>query len=271
MSGTQRPPPFPGPAPGPAPGSVVEAVPDWLAGALAPVADDFDARVVRSPDGAADEWRPAGPAGLEVRTLECLTQAGSLRFTGQLRTAEGADPAGLGELRGAELLVQRGALELDGRARGAGTYLRLPRGARVAPDGDAARASGAPGPRLGPGALAYLSIGQIEPTDSETRIIDTTDPTRWLDGPVDGVEVLALHGHRTGNVMLVRWSGPAAFRPKLDPSGEELLVLEGTLHDARGSYPAGSWLRTPVPAWQSWGGAPGTLVCYKSGHFGELR
>ena len=258
MSGTQRPPPSPEP--------VSEAVPDWLAGALVPVAGDFDARVVRLPDGAgggdgadgaADEWRPAGPGGLEVRTLECLTQAGSLRFTGQLRTAEGADPVELGELRGAELLVQRGALELDGRARDAGTYLRLPRGAA--------------GPRLGPGALAYLSIGQIEPTDSETRIIDTTDPTRWLDGPVDGVEVLALHGHRTGNVMLVRWSGPAAFRPKLDPSGEELLVLEGTLHDARGSYPAGSWLRTPVPAWQSWGGAPGTLVCYKSGHFGELR
>ena len=249
--------------------------PAWLAGALVPAAPDFDERVVRrESDPAGDPaggWRAARREGLEVRTFECLAPNGRLRFSGQLRTADGTDAVGLGELRGAELLVQRGALELGGRHLGPGTYVRLPRGAAEPdPEADPAEAADAGPPLLAGGSLVYLSIGQIEPTDRERRVIDTGSPDAWLDGPIDGIEVLPLHGHRTGNVMLVRWSGPAAFRPKLDPTGEELLVLEGTLHDARGSYPAGTWIRNPVPAWQSWGGSPGALVCYKSGHFGAL-
>ena len=79
--------------------------------------------------------------------------------------------------------------------------------------------------------------------------------------------MLPLHGHGSGNVMLIRWLGAVAFRPRLDPLGEEVLVLEGRLHDADGTYPAGSWIRNPVPAWQSWSGDAGTLVYYKNGHF----
>ena len=161
---------------------------------------------------------------------------------------------------GAELLVQRGGVAIDGTEHGPGAYLRLP-AAAGAGAGDAAGGTddvpggtGGAAPRLLPGSLAYLSVGQLAPTDTERRVIDAGDAERWLDGPVAGVRVLPLHGHRTGNVMLVRWLGPAAFRTRLDPTGEELLVLEGTLHDARGEYPAGTWIRNPVPAWQSWAG-----------------
>ena len=272
--------------------------PGWLADALVPAAPDFAGRVVVRPDdgrgatggrarGAGPRnapgdapggdvgdvpggWRAGGRTGLEARTFECTAADGRLRFSGQVRTAPGAG-AELGELRGAELLVQAGALELGGRTLGPGTYVRLPRGAAEPdPEADPAEAREAGLPLLVGDSLVYLSIGQIEPTDRERRVIDTTGTERWLDGPIAGIEVLPLHGHRTGNVMLVRWAGAAAFRPKLDPTGEELLVLEGTLHDAHGSYPAGTWIRNPVPAWQSWAGVPGTLVCYKSGHFGAL-
>ena len=253
--------------------------PRWLVGALVPAAPDFAARVISRPDasgGAAGDagaagWRPGGAPGLAVRTFECTASGGRLRFSGQLRSAPGAEGIGLDALRGAELLVQDGALELGGRTLGPGTYVRLPRGeAEPDPEADPEAARAAGPPRLAAGSLVYLSIGQIEPTDRERRVIETDDPARWLEGPVEGIEVLPLHGHNTGNVMLVRWAGPAAFRPKLDPTGEELLVLTGTLHDAGGSHPAGTWIRNPVPAWQSWAGEPGTLVCYKSGHFGAL-
>lgn len=247
--------------------------PGWLRARAPGTADDVGTRA--ESVGGETGWSPTPERRLEVRAFECMVRGGALRFSGQLRVREGGAPVGIDAPVGAELLVQRGSLVLDGTACPPGSYLRLPRGADGA-GADGSAGAGAAARRLvlggesGADALVYLSIGQIEPTDREERIIDTTAPGAWLDGPVPGVEVLPLHGHRTGNVMLVRWTGPAAFRPKLDPTGEELLVLEGTLHDAVGTWPAGSWLRNPVPAWQSWAGSPGTLVCYKSGHFGTL-
>ncbi len=246
-------------APGPA-----GLAPTWLAPALETVADDF-ARPVELRGDDASQWRATRLDGLEARTFECMARRSTngtgsgdaaLRFSGQLRTADGTSVT-LDAPAGAELLLQRGELGLDGTPCPDGAYLRLP--------ADAHRRL-----RLGPSTLVHLSIGQIEPTDLEERIVDPTDAELWLDGPVAGVSVLPLHGHRTGNVMLVRWDFPAAFRPKLDPTGEELLVLRGTLHDAGGDYLPNGWVRTPVPAWRSWGGTAGTIVCYKNGHFGEL-
>jgi hypothetical protein len=118
-------------------------------------------------------------------------------------------------------------------------------------------------------ALLYVAAGQMLSTDSEQRRLDTHVASRWLPGPVDGTEVLPLHGHGTSNVMLIRWRGAVAFKPRLDPMGEEVLVLSGMLYDAGGHYPAGSWIRNPVEEWQSWGAQEGTIVYYKNGHFAE--
>ena len=237
-------------------------LPDWFDPAFPPLHDDMSVRVVGLPDDA--DWRPTRHAGLEMRVLERLG-GDAPRISAQLRLAAGASSAALGHEAGLELLVQRGEIEALDSVWPAGLYVRLPVGGAERLDrlvlgaDDDADAS--------PGALLYVASGHIAAEDTEQRRIDTREESRWLPGPVTGTEVQPLHGHGSANVMLIRWRGAVAFRPRLDPLGEEVLVLRGCLHDAGGDYPAGSWIRNPVPAWQSWSGDPGTLIHYKSGHF----
>ncbi len=117
------------------------------------------------------------------------------------------------------------------------------------------------------GCYALLKIGEMSMRDDQERIIDLANDNEWLPGPVEHTEVLPLHVHAERSVLMIRWLKPAWFKPQLDPQGEEIFVVEGKLHDAYGSYAPKSWLRNPVPAWQAWGGHPGTLVYYKNGHF----
>lgn len=117
------------------------------------------------------------------------------------------------------------------------------------------------------GCLLLAKLGQMSSTDHELRNTSTSDESLWLPGPVNGTQVFPLHVHDTKNALMIRWTEPAYFKPQLDPLGEELFVVKGSLHDAYGSYEQGSWIRNPVPAWQAWGGDEGTMVYYKNGHF----
>lgn len=114
----------------------------------------------------------------------------------------------------------------------------------------------------------YLASGQFANTDTEHRCINLADHSLWLPGPVEQTQVMPLHMHKGSNSMLVRWQEAVSFRPRLDPLGEEVLVINGMLSDELGSYTAGSWIRNPVASWQAWAGIPGTLIYYKNGHFG---
>jgi len=115
----------------------------------------------------------------------------------------------------------------------------------------------------------YIATGQLPKTDTERRCINLADSNLWLPGPVEHTEVMPLHMHNGNNSMLVRWLDTVTFRPRLDPLGEEVLVISGTLSDELGSYGAGSWIRNPEASWQAWGGSAGTLIYYKNGHFGQ--
>jgi len=117
----------------------------------------------------------------------------------------------------------------------------------------------------------YVATGQLPISDTERRCINLADNSLWLPGPVEHTEVMPLHMHKGANSMLVRWLAPVTFRPRLDPLGEEVLVINGTLADELGNYPAGSWIRNPVASWQAWGGVAGTVIYYKNGHFGQTK
>ena len=141
---------------------------------------------------------------------------------------------------------------------GAGDYLRLPQ-------------VGSLQLHTKQGCCVFLKLGEMLDADQSERKTNTRDDTLWLPGPVEHTEVMPLHMHESRSVLLIRWSAPAWFKPQLDPQGEEVFVLTGKLHDARGTYEPGSWIRNPVPAWQAWGGHPGTLVYYKNGHFPDAE
>ncbi len=254
-------------------------LPWWFTREMPRCNDDFTQRVVNLPQHA--KWHATQVPGVDLRVLEYVSGA-KPRLTAQLRLAPEYSPALLGDNPDLEILVQRGELESAMGIYPGGLYLRLPLSddarlqaltVRCSPDVTTQRnqqrtSSGEKPLNTQPkSALIYLAAGQMLTSDTEQRRLNTRDESRWLPGPVAGTDVMPLHGHGTGNVMLIRWNNTTAFKPRLDPRGEEVLVLQGSVHDSQGHYPAGSWIRNPVATWQSWGAHAGTLVYYKNGHF----
>lgn len=245
-------------------------LPWWLTHAMPSVNDNFEERVISLPHHS--QWRATQLPGIDLRVLEYIP-GDYPRLTAQLRLEPRFSPALLGDNPDLEILMQRGELESLAGVYPAGLYLRLP----VTGDEPLqsltlkctrnSLAFGHQNSQSELPALLYLAAGQMLISDTEQRRINTQEESRWLPGPTEGTEVLPLHGHGTGNVMLIRWTKADTFKPGLDPMGEEVLVLNGMLHDQEGHYPAGSWIRNPVRAWQSWGANAGTVVYYKNGHF----
>lgn len=225
---------------------------------------DFDIRAeslnqvdTTHPDEIGSDF--SGISGIKLDIIEStLTTGSKVRLTGIVSGASCSNFT-FGQYRcGYEILVLDGEIlaTSGGRQHKAtsGQYLRIPYG-------EQARFSNT-------GRFRFLiKLGEMSDTDHESRLISTDDKELWLPGPTDGTEVLPLHLHDTKNVLLIRWNTPAYFKPQLDPLGEELFVVSGTLHDAYGSYEKNSWIRNPIPAWQSWGGHADTVVYYKNGHF----
>lgn len=248
-------------------------LPWWFTTEIPAVNDDFEQRVVCLPQHT--RWHSTQIPGVELRLLEFIPGSRP-RLTGQIRLSADHSPAVIADNPDLEILVQRGELESSMGVYPAGLYLRLPLSqdhhlqeltirCTESPTLHNGRVPTVSGPEEA--ALLYLAAGQILTSDTEQRRISTNDPSRWLPGPADGTDVLPLHGHGTGNVMLIRWNTTTQIKPRLDPMGEEVLVLRGTLYDENGRYPAGSWIRNPVSSWQSWHADKGTVLYYKNGHF----
>lgn len=225
-------------------------LPSWVPHGSGEIAADYAERQENRPE--ATHWGSSLNGSLGIRLLELTRDTG--RMVAELRV--NGSPVSVPDCRGLELFVRHGSATVNRVCATSGTYVRIP---LVTQDCTALE--------LSADALVSVTMGHIASDDTETRFIDTRDDSAWLQGPADGIDVLPLHGHGTANVMLVRWSATAAFHPRLDPVGEEVFVLAGKLHDASNTFAAGSWVRNPVPAWQSWAGTPGTLIWYKNGHF----
>jgi len=59
------------------------------------------------------------------------------------------------------------------------------------------------------------------------------------------LQVLSLHQYQAEQVALVRWPAGERFQPHRHFGGEEIYVISGEFRDEFGSYPAGSWIRSP--------------------------
>ena len=70
--------------------------------------------------------------------------------------------------------------------------------------------------------------------------------TRSGDSPwVPGHGNLRVRPLGTDGTALVHWPAGERFVPHQHFGGEEIYVLSGTFRDEHGSYPAGTWLRSP--------------------------
>jgi len=213
--------------------------------------DDFDARVV--VDSALQPWIDTDIKDVRIKLLEAVP-SDNPRLTMLIRFA----PGGSYDLRqhhgGEEFLVLEGSLNDERGIYDTGCYVRNPVGTRHI----LTSASG---------CTLFAKMGEFGTQDQAQRQIETGSESLWLPGPVEGTSVLPLHMHDTRSVLLIRWDTTTSFKPGLDPQGEEIFVMSGSLNDPDGDYPDWHWIRNPIEQWQPWQGSEGTLVYYKNGHF----
>jgi len=209
---------------------------------------DFSRRAVEQTDDLT--WLDSNAPGVSVRFIEAIKQD-CPRLTMLIRFAPGSHYDLSQHHGGEEFLVLDGSLRDEQGHYNAGFYVRNPTGTAHNPVSD-------------DGCLLFLKLGEFSDTDHEHRVIDTNEHDAWLPGPVDGTRVLPLHMHDTRSVLMIRWDKDTAFKPGLDPQGEEIFIVRGALDDENGHYREGSWIRNPVPNWQSWRGQQHTLAYYKN-------
>ena len=107
---------------------------------------------------------------------------------------------------------------------------------------------------------------QFDQDDTEPTVIDTLN-TPWRPGLVEGLTVMPLHDFKSEHVALVKWAPHTQFQPHQHWGGEEIFVLDGTFYDEHGSYPKGSWLRSPhLSRHTPFTKEDGALIYVKVGH-----
>lgn len=212
---------------------------------------DFTAREVVLPD--AYHWTASPAAGI---TRMMLDRVGNevARATSIVHYAPNSEFPHHTHHGGEEFFVLAGEFADENGRYPAGTYIRNPIGTNHAP-------------RVGPqGATLFVKLHQF--TEGDTAPVHHYTPdAQWSPGLVLGLSVLPLHSHEYEQVSLVKWAPKTQFRGHRHWSGEEILVLEGTFYDEHGSYPKGSWIRSPhlsehTPYTQE----EGALIYVKTGH-----
>ncbi|WP_300449735.1 cupin domain-containing protein [Accumulibacter sp.] len=214
--------------------------------------DHFDQRVV---EHAADaRWLPSPQPGVERRMLDRVGREIG-RATSIVRYAAGAAFPTHVHGGGEEILVLDGVFSDEDGDYPAGSYLRNPPGSRHAPFSRH-------------GGTLFVKLWQFTAGDRQTLRIDTRT-AGWLPGVVAGLSVLPLHEHDGIETALVRWAPETRLATHAHPGGEEILVLDGLLHDEDGDYAPGSWLRNPRGSRHTpFTGAKGALIYVKVGHLG---
>lgn len=156
---------------------------------------------------------------------------------------------------GEEILVLDGTLSDEHGHYPAGTYLRNPPQTDHAPFSEA-------------GCTLFVKLWQFEAGDQQPIRVNTLT-SDWYPGMVPGLSVMPLHTFDGVSTALVRWAPHTIFNPHVHPGGEEILVLDGVFHDDHGSYPAGSWLRSPRYSQHApYTEVEGATIYVKTGHLG---
>lgn len=160
---------------------------------------------------------------------------------------------------GEEFLVLQGLFVDEDGEYPPGAYVRNPVGSKHAP-------------RAGrDGATLFVKLHQFARGDAR-RVALQTATASWSKGSAPGLLVLPLHAFGEEHTALVRWAPNTQFLRHSHWGGEEILVLDGVFRDEHGSYPAGSWLRSPhLSVHAPFTGSEGATIFVKVGHLAPGR
>ena len=209
---------------------------------------DFKQRVVI--DTAGQAWVDSPMPGVQRKPL-AREDAERGHATSIVRYLPGASFRAHDHPLGEEILVLEGVFSDETGNYHAGTYIRNPEGFRHAPFSDE-------------GCVILVKLHQFQDDDREHVVIDTnTAPFQPGQGKL---QVLPLHQHGSEQVALVRWPAGERFQEHRHFGGEEIYVISGELKDEQGSYPAGSWIRSPHLSQHFPFTEEQTLIWVKVGH-----
>ncbi|WP_394166921.1 cupin domain-containing protein [Neptunomonas phycophila] len=212
---------------------------------------DFDQRVVIRPEDY--QWVPSPMPGVERMMLDRIGDEVA-RATSIVRYAPHSQFSSHTHDGGEEIFVLDGVFADEHQPYPQGSYLRNPIGTSHTPN-------------IGKeGATIFVKLHQFNERDTEQKAIDTTQQM-WHPGLVDGLTVMPLHEFEGEHVALVKWAPNTQFKAHQHWGGEEILVIAGTFYDEHGSYPAGTWLRSPHMSQHTpFTKEDGALIYVKTGH-----
>lgn len=210
---------------------------------------DFTARVVSRPEDR--DWVASPAAGVERQMLDRVGDEVA-RATTIVRFAPGSAFDAHTHGGGEEFFVLDGTFSDETGDFPAGSYVRNPVGTAHRPHTDE-------------GCTILVKLHQFDAADQAQFAIQTREAP-FRPGLVAGLSVLPLHSFGSENVALVRWAPGTRFTPHEHWGGEEVFVLEGIFQDEHGSYPAGSWIRSPHLSRHAPWSDEGCLILVKTGH-----
>ena len=209
---------------------------------------DFGKKVVI--DTTHQAWVASPMAGVWRKPL-AREEAERGHATSIVRYDPGARFSAHNHPQGEEILVLEGVFSDETGNYPAGTYFRNPEGFRHAPFSVE-------------GCVLLVKLHQFQADDTEHVVIDTHN-TPFRPG-AGNLQVLPLHTHGTEQVALVRWPAGEHFQPHTHFGGEEIYVISGALKDEHGTYPQGTWIRSPHLSKHNPFTEEDTLIWVKVGH-----
>lgn len=153
---------------------------------------------------------------------------------------------------GEEIFVLQGVFEDEYGKFPKGTYFRNPPGSSHSP-------------KSPQGCELFVKLNQFQTGDDKFVKIETAKQ-EWLPGIVAGLSVMPLHSFGTEHTALVRWQPGTHFQPHVHAGGEEIFVLDGVFEDEHGTYPKGTWLRSPNYSKHNPFSDQGCIILVKTGY-----
>ena len=220
------------------------------------ISANFNQRVVVRPEDY--RWVNSPMPGVERMMLDRIGDEVA-RATSIVRYAPFSEFSTHLHSGGEEFLVLQGVFADEHQDYAAGSYVRNPIGTSHQP-------------KIGKeGATIFVKLQQFSPADTTPKVINTTTQA-WHQGLVKGLTVMPLHAFEAEQVALVKWAPNTQFSSHQHWGGEEIFVLEGTFHDEHGSYPKGSWIRSPhLSQHRPFTKEDGALIYVKTGHLGAMN
>jgi len=214
-----------------------------------PVNADLSARAV--VDSNEIDWLPSPEEGVERRPLE--RDGGEVaRATSIVRFAADSEFAPHSHGGGEEFFVLSGTFCDESGEFPAGSYVRNPPGSSHKPFSKE-------------GCTILVKLRQMRPEETERIAVDT-NTGNWQAGSSPEHHIMPLFEGPDERVTLEKIDADGAVPDYETEGGEEIFVLAGTFHDARGTYGKGVWIRNPAGTRHGIESEDGCLLWVKRGH-----